>query len=101
MYKVKTEATPLMQYFVMIAFGCLSLFAKFHELHPLASFPQLHMLCWPAGVPCDLNVKLKGAKNTVTHHAKIYALNHAALVGVDYSNIKWLASHEVDVTRCD
>lgn len=51
------------------------------------------------GVPCSLNVK-EGAKNTVTHHCKMYALNHAALCGVSYDETKYLGSHEVDVTRC-
>ncbi|KAK9830226.1 hypothetical protein WJX72_010442 [[Myrmecia] bisecta] len=51
-----------------------------------------------AGVPCNLTVKA-GGKHTVTHHCKQYALALAGLVGVDYANMQWIASHERDVTR--
>ncbi|KAK9829852.1 hypothetical protein WJX72_008258 [[Myrmecia] bisecta] len=51
-----------------------------------------------AGVPCDLTLT-EGGKHTVTHHCKQYALNLAALCGVDYASIQWIASHERDVTR--
>lgn len=49
-------------------------------------------------MPCNLTVKA-GGKHTVTHHCKQYALALAGLVGVDYANMQWIASHERDVTR--
>ena len=51
------------------------------------------------GVRCDLTEKGSSGKPTVTHQCKKYALNHAALVGVDYDKITHLASHEKNVTK--
>ncbi|KAK9805625.1 hypothetical protein WJX72_008692 [[Myrmecia] bisecta] len=51
-----------------------------------------------AGVPCDMTVS-EGGRHTVTHNCKQYALNLAAMVGVDYASIQFVASHERDVTR--
>ncbi|KAK9814157.1 hypothetical protein WJX72_001333 [[Myrmecia] bisecta] len=75
------------------------------ELHPPGklradSLATHHILRAPKspGVPCNLTVKA-GGKHTVTHHCKQYALALAGLVGVDYANMQWIASHERDVTR--
>ncbi|KAK9830525.1 hypothetical protein WJX72_012253 [[Myrmecia] bisecta] len=51
-----------------------------------------------AGVPCDMTLS-EGGRNTVTHNCKQYALNLAAMVGVDYASIQFVASHERDITR--
>ena len=49
-------------------------------------------------MPCDLTVREAG-KSTVTHNCKQLSLSLAAIAGVDYNNVQWVASHKRDTTR--